>query len=644
MWISALSEFEETDLIQSIVDRHKASGNNSLDTISSFFKSHHKCHKGIQDSVIRVYAIKILQNQAFLLFKISLIRFKIEYPKEGEKINDRVYNMKPEDFTPDDYEIEEFIKRPKFMWRFSFNTYAFFCSNFSNIVTENCKKELLKYLDQADLDKCSNVINLRHIGLDISGIPNYLSDKSDHVKNKIRKFFFRPIKHHVNKKKLSQISDIACRFSSKFDYNIIKDLIENSPDYYIHLMNRKNFNEIHFIQCLITGYSSIGPCDLIIYRDNYINKFKTIKPHEQKWDDIDPIKKFPSDFYPIDALEFLGWINYKSDTSKIMNYLTIVNNDHVYEFFYNRITLDQNLRNRKIVENQENIEDFLRNFSNYNYNCNLDLNLKFDNNCHHTNADKKSYNKDNIPKKTLVKTISKKTLIFASRDLKQPNIVNDNSRKSAKFKTRLRKNQSECPKFLSEPVSCHDYNNLNNSNIGSKLENRVPYMKERDPSKSNQIGRRKYVISYPTNVMYSTDLNKLKIVHKNISTNPPVLQRSKPYKSYALPNKLDENEKFYRDKDDIVASLFLPISKSKLPRTKKFNMDANANANVNASVKENENETENKNRNENGIVYTPINDNLLNDLSRDQYEQLISFLNNNYRYRQRNRSPSLFDD
>lgn len=205
-------------------------------------------------------ASSILKIQFYILYQVCLIRFCICHPITDKFLSKEIFRLSPDSFQPNDEEIILYLKNPKFLWRFSLKNYGYFATIFSRYIP-------FSQYSCPYYDGFSTTFEKDH-----SPLVPYLQSITDKVKDNIKsKFNISKSINHNNSIKIDKIINLQKKFHYKDLTTYNKNECFYSDDVQLHLLNRI-FNYNDFIQVLITGYSSLGPCGLIIAQIKEDNK------------------------------------------------------------------------------------------------------------------------------------------------------------------------------------------------------------------------------------------------------------------------------------------------------------------------------------------------------------------------------------
>ncbi|KAG0679210.1 hypothetical protein C6P40_002376 [Pichia californica] len=216
-------------------------------------------------------ALKILQIQIYLIFKISLTYFCINHPMYEKFVPKKYFSYSPENFLPEEYEIWSFIEDPKFMYRFSIRNYE--C--FEGLFTLNMPFFPDKF------NKYGIVTNISQD--DDSPLMPYIKSKTNTFKHNFKsKLNLSKSLHRIDSINLEKIENFMTK---KFTYKGLSyyDKTEclYSDDVYLHQMDEKlNYKE--FCNLLITGHTSNGPGKLVLEDIKLFNSNLTNKKIEKK--------------------------------------------------------------------------------------------------------------------------------------------------------------------------------------------------------------------------------------------------------------------------------------------------------------------------------------------------------------------------
>ncbi|KAG0686813.1 hypothetical protein C6P40_003339 [Pichia californica] len=180
----------------------------------------------------------ILQKQLFMVYRWSLIRFCVAHPIAEKYIPAKFFQIIPQNFIPDNIEIQNYINSPKFMWRFSMINYGYFAKLFG--------KHCPIYHHSTEFD---NDDLLTH-DLDYSPLVAYVKSNQELVSSVKYRFHLYKSKD-IKGIEFSKITEIMEKLTFELADHEEAECF-HSDDYYLHLMATKKTED--FTSILITGH------------------------------------------------------------------------------------------------------------------------------------------------------------------------------------------------------------------------------------------------------------------------------------------------------------------------------------------------------------------------------------------------------
>lgn len=246
-----------------VIDRYPEnalSTANGLVGTSQFIEAKNGNYKGFNLYDLYSRAYSILKIQFYILYQVCLIRFSICHPIAEKFLSKKLFRLSPNSFQPNDEEIILYLREPKFLWRFSLKNYGYFATLFSRYIP------FLEY-SCPYYDGFTTTFEK-----DNSPLVPYLKSTTEKFRDNFKlKFNILKSISYNNGIKIDKIINLQNKFHYKDLTTYNKNECFYSDDFQLHLMNRM-FNYNDFIQVLITGYSSVGPCGLIIAQIKEANK------------------------------------------------------------------------------------------------------------------------------------------------------------------------------------------------------------------------------------------------------------------------------------------------------------------------------------------------------------------------------------
>lgn len=229
-----------------------------------FIEAKNSNYKGFKLEDLFSRTKNILKVQGYVLYEWSLTRFLIQHPVADKMLPKSYFAVTPNYFEPSDEEVKLYLNNPKFLWRFSMRNYGHFAKGFRKylpLVYHNndfANGELLTYDE------------------DFSPLVAYVAPMAENsMKMKFKSKWYNqiPIKNdYANHDMAYKLTfDKINQIKKYFPYNKIITSYEvaecfHSNDYWLHKID-PNHSTIEFLQILITGYTTDGPGELAILRD-----------------------------------------------------------------------------------------------------------------------------------------------------------------------------------------------------------------------------------------------------------------------------------------------------------------------------------------------------------------------------------------
>lgn len=204
-------------------------------------------YKDFLPSDLHNLARTILQRQAYLLYRWSLIRYLVHHKFKSSFLKRKWFNVTPDCFQPQNTEIDLYINQPMFLWRFSRNNYSYMCEIFAPPSSSNLKYNLLNHT------------------IDYSPIMPYL-ENSNNLFTKSLKKLFQPSSsgRHVFNNRIYEIDYFNTTNFFRFNLNVYETSeFLYSDDFYLHQMDE--YTDYHeFFLILLTGECKRYKCGLLV--------------------------------------------------------------------------------------------------------------------------------------------------------------------------------------------------------------------------------------------------------------------------------------------------------------------------------------------------------------------------------------------
>lgn len=284
-----------------------------LVTTDQFCEARRCNYKGYDVMDIQHRAFKHLQTQQYMLYTICLVRFILVHPLYYNFINKRYFKINPNYFIPNQFEIDNFLNKPSFMWRFSMKNYAFYSNLFGKKLPiskesngndaklgKNNNDELNTVLTNSseNNEKSIHSVNSKFSKNGKNGKNNFL--EADVI---IEHIDSSPLVDYIKVSNLKKILKLLIKlnfFKCINEFQFFEFI--HSYDFYLHDMPIQNISLLDFINMLITGYSTDSNMKTKLY------KIKMDFEENQL-------------FHPIN--------NYKSAVKNKVKYLKYIENDRM---------------------------------------------------------------------------------------------------------------------------------------------------------------------------------------------------------------------------------------------------------------------------------------------------------------------------
>lgn len=179
---------------------------------------------------------KILQLQLYMLYRWSLIRYLLLHNIKGNFIRQKMFDVTPDSFYPENGDVELYFLKPMFLWRFSKANYKFMCLLF----TRKINKEIQIFLENYTVDSSAM---LSYVEIKATVFSKSVPQKIDNVE----KYF----KYQMNAYEMTEIY--------------------YSNDFFLHLMDPET-SYTEFTKLILVGYCERYQGDL--YTKKQANKDK----------------------------------------------------------------------------------------------------------------------------------------------------------------------------------------------------------------------------------------------------------------------------------------------------------------------------------------------------------------------------------